>query len=260
MQPNMLCQITQKQASWVWNSLRLARSHDSKIGEESLTDFLVLQLKKESKGTYFIESFTRPREKTTGADWEIWFAGSSGKWLGLRVQAKVISLGAKRYAQLHYRRTDGTVQLDQLVADARKNKATPLYCLYSYWKSGEAGSVTWRCGSFKPNSRLLGAGWLATHHVQTLKAARADSLKRVAPNLIPFHCLFCCQGHGGGDLPSRARAFLLNSGYVEADVRLVDEPPYYVSQTLHPKDLAEDLTDVQDQNLYRVTVIKEGDV
>jgi hypothetical protein len=218
----------------------------------------VLQLKKESKGSYFVDSFTRPREKTTGADWEIWCTGASGKWLGLRVQAKAISLDAKRYAQLHYRRLDGTFQLDQLVADSRKNKATPLYCLYSYWRAGGAGSMTSRCGTFKRNSRLFGASWMATHQVQTLKAARVDTLQKVAPGLIPFHCLFCCNGHSGGDLPGRARAFLLNRGYVEDDVRLVDQPPYYVSQILPPTGLSDDLIDVLDDNLSRVTVIIEG--
>lgn len=255
----MLCQVIQKQASWVWNSLRTARAHESKIGEESITDFLVLQLKKQAKGAYFVESFTRPREKITGADWEIWLTGPSSKWLGLRVQAKVISIDARRYPQLHYRRKDGTYQVDQLVADAKKHGATPLYCLYSYWKGAEAGKVEWPCGAFKRNSRLFGASWMGINHVKLLKAAGTDLLKKVAPVLTPFHCLFCCHGYGGRDLPSRARAFLQGRGHVgDTMPLLVDQPPYYVSQVLRRVELADDLIDVPDQSLYRVTVIREG--
>lgn len=254
----MLCRITQKQARWIWNSLRTARAHESKIGEESITDFLVLQLKKEAKGAYYIESFTRPRERTTGADWELWLTGPSGKWLGLRVQAKVISIDGTRYPQLHYRQKDGTYQIDQLVADAKKHGATPLYCLYSYWKAAEAGKIRWPCGTLKRNSRLFGASWMAIEDVQTLKAVGTDLLRKVAPTLAPFHCLFCCQGYGAGDLPTRAGAFMLGRGYVAADIQLlVDQPPYYVSQVFRPLEAGADLVDVHDQNLYRVTVIRE---
>lgn len=253
----MLCQTMQKQASWVWNSLRTARAHESKIGEESITDFLVLQLKKQAKGAYFVESFTRPKEKVTGADWELWLTGPSGKWLGLRVQAKVISIDARRYPQLHYRQKDGTYQLDRLVADANRHGATPLYCLYSYWKGAEAGRVEWPCGTFKRNSRLFGVSWMAVSDVRALKSAGTDLLKKVAPTLSPFHCLFCCAGYGGGDLPERAHAFLQRRNYMVDRMALLAQPPYYVSQVSRPGELTEDFVDVHDENLYRVTIVRE---
>lgn len=255
----MLCNATQKQAKWIWATLRTARSHESKVGEESITDFLVLQLKKESKGNYYIASFSRPKEKITGADWELWFTGSSGKWLGLRVQAKVISIDGQRYSQLHYRRKDGTHQIDQLVTDAIKHGALPLYCLYSYWKSSTVGKINWPCGALKKNSRLFGAGWMSVANVRALKVLGDDSLKRVASALQPFHCLFCCHAHGRGDLPTRANAFLNRRGYaIDGSSLLQDKPPYYVSQIVQPKiESGEDLIDLHDPNLYRVTVIRE---
>jgi len=254
----MLCNATQKQAKWIWASLRTARSHESKIGEESITDFLVLQLKKESKGNYYVASFTRPKEKVTGADWELWFTGPSGKWLGLRVQAKVISIDGKRYSQLHYKSRDGTYQIDQLVTDASKHRALPLYCLYSYWKSSDVGKIVWPCGTFKKNSRLFGASWMSVANVRALKTPEEDSLRRVAKSLHPFHCLFCCHRHGSGDLPTRANAFLSERGYaIDQSPLLRDEPPYYVSQVIYPKSSSADLVDVHDPNLYRVTVVRE---
>lgn len=254
----MLCEVTQKQASWIWKALRTARQHESKIGEESITDFLVLRMKELAKGAYYIESFTRPQEKTTGADWELWFSGPSGKWLGLRVQAKVISIDGKRYAQLHYKRKDGTFQVDQLVADAKKHGAVPLYCLYSYWKTTDSGKPSWPCGSFKKNSRLFGASWMAVKDVQALKPTGLDTLKAIAKSLHPFHCLFCCQGYARGDLPARASAFLRAGGYSTEEMsRLRDEPPYYVAQMLGRTAETKDFIDLPDEDLYRVTVIRE---
>ena len=254
-----LCKVSQKKSGWIWNALRSARLHDSKIGEESITDFFVLELKKASKGTYFIDSFTRPKEKVTGADWELWFTGPSNKWIGLRVQAKVISIDGKRYAQLHYKRKDGTYQINQLITDAKKHKATPLYCLYSYWRSAEAGKIHWPCRSIMRNSRLFGASIMSVTSVKTLKAAKDDSLKSVAKYLSPLHCIFCCQGYAQGDLPARALGFLRARGYLDQDSQLLlDEPPYYVSQILHGTQEG-DLIDVHDENLSRVTVIREVD-
>jgi hypothetical protein len=255
----MLCQVAQRNASWIWATLRTARKHESKIGEESITDFLVLQLKKQSNGSYYIASFTRPKEKVTGADWELWFTGPSGKWLGLRVQAKVIAIGGERYSQLHYKRKDGTFQIDQLVADATKHNAVPLYCLYSYWKSSDTGNLKWPCGTFKKNSRFFGASWMSVRHVQMLKPSGVNGLKPVAKFLHPFHCLFCCSGYGGTDLPTRAAAFLKGTGYEpEGSSFLSEKPPYYVSQLIQHRTEGDDLIDVHDSNLYRVTLIRDS--
>lgn len=254
----MLCQGAQRTASWIWDTLRSARKHDSKVGEESLTDFLVLQLKKQSKGSYYIASFTRPMEKITGADWELWITGHSGKWLGLRVQAKVISLDSKRYAQLHYKRKDGSFQIDQLEADAKKHNAVPLYCLYSYWKSSEIGKLNWPCVTFKKNSRLFGASWMLTSEVQALKPTGQNDLKSVAESLRPFHCLFCCGGYSGNDLPSRAAAFLgFAASPTDESSFLADQPPIYVSQLLQRQPDDGHQFDLDDPRLYRVTVVQD---
>lgn len=252
-----LCEVSQKKASWIWSTLRNARLHSSKIGEESITDFFVLELKKASKGSYVINSFTRPEEKITGADWELWFTGATKKWIGLRMQAKVISIDGRRYAQLHYKRKDGTFQIDQLVSDANKHKAIPLYCLYSYWRGSEAGKINWPCGTIKRNLRLFGASVLSIKSVRELKRNNDNTLKSVAKYINPLHCLFCCQGQAQGDLPSRAHAFLIARDYLGPDSQvLLDAPPSYVTQIL--SGLSEgDLIGVQDENLARVTIIRE---
>jgi hypothetical protein len=255
-----LCRITKAQAAWIWNELRTARQFQSKVGEESITDFLVLQWHRFCDGSYSVRSFNRREEATTGADWELWFTGASGKWFGLRVQAKIISITRKwRYPQLHYKN-----QTQALIADAKKHGATPLYCLYSYWQSPEAGSLPWPCGSMSATWPLMGASLLSVQRVQALKAGNDNSLLSVAPDLTPWHCLFCCQHSGSGDLPTRAAAFARSKVYGgENEPELRDEPPPHVAALLRTRDGlvggesdSREL-DGEDENLRGVTIITD---
>src|SRR5258708_9276006 len=204
-----LCDAAKDQARWIWADLEAARWLQCKIGEESITDFFVLQLTGRSDGSYTIRSFNCRQEAVSGADWELWLTGPSGKWFGLRVQAKIISLNSQYYAQLHHKKT----QTDILVIDAAKHHATPLYCLYSYWRDPEAGMLSWPCNLTPVEWRLLGVSILGVPAVRTLKATGENSLIAVAPSLMPLHCLFCCQHDAPGDLPTRARAFAQSRGY-----------------------------------------------
>lgn len=72
------------------------------IGEETITDLHLLNFAALNDPGIEIVSFTKPAEKRTGADWQWWF-GSSGRWIGVRVQAKVISLPSRRFKQLNHR-------------------------------------------------------------------------------------------------------------------------------------------------------------
>jgi hypothetical protein len=251
-----LCNIIQRKSIWIWNTLRSARQNQSKIGEESITDFFVLALKAASNGAYYIESFTRPREKISGADWELWLSGPSGKWLGLRVQAKVISLDGQKYSQLHYKRKDNSLQIDQLIADAKKHNAIPLYCLYSYWQRHEANRIDWPCQSLNKNSKLFGASTLSAYTVKKL-APNDKSLTSVSKNLSPLHCIFCCHGYQSGDLPARAYGFLRERGYVPDGLVLLPNPPDYVKQIMEMEKEPYGDLDIADENLSRITVIRE---
>jgi hypothetical protein len=229
----MLCHVAKQEARWIWNELKSARVNQSKLAEESITDFLLLHFTRACDGSYSIRSFNKRQEAVSGADWELWFTGPSQKWLGLRIQAKVISLEGTRYAQLHYR--NKTIhQIDTLVADASKHGATPLYCLYSYWRGREAGDLSWPCGSTKRNIRLFGASIIGVPAVRRLKSRNDDSLIGAALWLTPLHCIFCCQHYSlGGDLPTRAWAFVQAKGYGgDIPPQLLSEPPVHVAALL----------------------------
>jgi hypothetical protein len=257
-----LDQIALKNSAWVWDNLREARSHDFQVGEESITDFIVLNIKKWGAGKIIVDTFTRHKESVNGSDWEWWFTGPSGMWLGMRVQAKILNLASEKYEHLHHKNKNGQ-QVDLLVNDARKNRLIPIYCMYTNWdtKKYKAG---WRCKTYKPSVRQYGTAILNPGIVKKLQIKNETSLNSIIHDLKPMHCLFCCSGFSIGDLPNRAIGWLHGSGLLEVDAKqesrfdsfLRKEPPFYVHQLLEG-GLKDDFIDVHDDRLRRVTVFRE---
>jgi hypothetical protein len=249
----MLCEITEKQSIWIWNKLKEAHTYKSKIGEESITDFFVLELKKlENSGNYQINTFTHNQESKNGADWEIWLTGKSGQWLGLRVQAKVISLNGTEYKYLHYK---NGIQTEKLIKTAKKNKVVPLYCLYSYWGEEKVTSPLSRPAA-KSNVKLFGASILCAKVVKSLEPKK--KLDDVINNLIPLSCLFC-RNNSGQDLPTHVLNHLTRQGIVnnnEFQPLTFNEIPDYVIQILDSQQTDNEIT-IKDKALARVTIISE---
>lgn len=65
-----LDEIALKNSAWAWHKLREAKTHDVQMGEESLTDFIVLNIKKWGAGKIIVDTFTRHEESINGSDWE----------------------------------------------------------------------------------------------------------------------------------------------------------------------------------------------
>lgn len=252
-----LDEIAIKNSGWVWSTLREAKKLSYQIGEESITDFLVLNIKKWGRGKIIINTFTRHKESVNGSDWEWWFTGQSGKWLGMRIQAKVLNLNSEKYEHLHHINKNGH-QVDLLIKDAKKHDLIPLYCMYTNWKSGDY-KVNWQCKTYKPSILHYGAAILNPIKVKQLQKNRSNHLTDVIDDLRPMHCLFCCTGFSQGDLPERALKWLSGVGLLlEQDVPsleyfIKDTPPYYVIQMLEV-GIREDVIDLHDDRLKRVTI------
>ena len=258
-----LDEIAIKNSAWAWSKLREARTLDFQVGEESLTDFIVLNIKKWGEGKIAIDTFTRHAESLNGSDWEWWFTGPSGKWLGMRVQAKVLNLKTEKYEHLHHKNKHG-FQVDLLISDAKKNGLIPLYCMYSNWEPSRY-KAAWECQTHKPTVRHYGTSILAPSVVKNLQSKNENRLSSVIGSLKPMHCIFCCKGFGGRELPDRALNWLGGIGILdeqeyfrtsEQDEYLRSESPYYVRQMLEGR-LETDFIDVHDERLKRVTVFKE---
>lgn len=258
-----LDQIALKNSVWVWDNLREARFHGFQVGEESITDFIVLNIKKWGAGKIIVDTFTRHKESVNGSDWEWWFTGPSGMWLGMRLQAKVLNLASEKYEHLHHKNKNGQ-QVDLLVNDARKNGLIPIYCMYTNWdpKKYKAG---WKCTIYKRSVRQYGTAILNPSIVKKLQIKNETSLSSIIHNLKPMHCLFCCCSMSSiVDLPHRAISWLHGSGLLEVDAIqenesgsfLREKPPHYVHKLLEG-GLKDDFIDVDDERLRRVTVFRE---
>ncbi|EMV2055921.1 TPA: hypothetical protein NJ473_004431 [Vibrio parahaemolyticus] len=255
-----------KNSGWTWNKLREARNLGFQLGEESITDFLVLNIKKFGGTKLIVESFTRHKESLNGADWEWWFTGPSGKWLGMRIQAKVLKLHTEKYEHLHHKNKNGQ-QVDLLVQDAVKGNMIPAYCMYTNWDPKKY-DTPWKCRTHKTSVRHYGTALLSTKKVKAYQVNNETRLSQIINDLKPMHCIFCCSGHGGSDLPSRALSYAKSNGLLPAnnadgnqgeqniELLLRNEPPYYVTQMLENK-LDDDFIDMHDDRLKRVTVFKE---
>src|SRR5262249_31533703 len=97
-----VCQVFAEVSRGTWLTLENARTVEHQVGEETLTDFLILHLKTRLAGQVLAKVWRKPDEGLNGADFEWWLTGTSKLWLGFRVQAKVVALAANEFAHLHY--------------------------------------------------------------------------------------------------------------------------------------------------------------
>lgn len=143
----MLCMEFKKAAIRTWDDLITAAALSTRLAEESITDYLVLQLAKgQVLGNYQVQSFTKAQESINGADWELWLTGSSGSWFGLRLQAKVIKVGSNRFMELHKPKPSaGAISATQrLINSASSVGALPLYLLFGLDTHPEGAGVVLR--------------------------------------------------------------------------------------------------------------------
>ncbi|HYW21276.1 MAG TPA: DUF6615 family protein [Nodularia sp. (in: cyanobacteria)] len=280
-----LCDTFRSRALWTWDMLARGRSVDCQIGEETLTDLNILELKIRHASEVYNRTFSKPEEGSNGADWEWWFTGSSRKWIGFRVQAKVIEIKTNSFKHLHYRKdSHSPFQCDILIQDALQKPfpRIPLYCLYSNWNT--LPQIHWRCQTYYPIEEHYGCSILSAFAVRCLRSigtSKTKHLKALLNYISPWHCLVCCRGYEAGDLPSRVfrywRDFIVeveesifeelslnirqdlngeldNYRGIYNQIELLDEPPNYVRLLLN-----NELEEQPDPNLRTLTVFKERD-
>ena len=87
---DVLCHAFQYLSKSTWSLLRRGRKQGVQINEETITNILMLRLQETASPHLRIKSFSKKQESRTGADWE-WWLGTSGNWVGFRLQAKAIN-------------------------------------------------------------------------------------------------------------------------------------------------------------------------
>jgi hypothetical protein len=224
-----ICRAFAFACAQTWSELR----DFGELGEESITDYRILELRRMCPDEVKVIKFNRPREARTGADWEWWF-GAANKWFGMRVQAKRLDCASLAYEYLDHKiGKTGVLQVDRLIADALSRNLYAMYCFYNYWDRGNY-IPEWPCGTFGPRLELWGASIADAIKVQQKIGANSKELSDIEPISMPLLCLACCRGHSddpSATLPHRARGIALRlSGTSNIVPQLVDRLPGYVTQ------------------------------
>lgn len=241
-----LCDAFTKSSIDTWYRIQEGRHLMYPLGEETLTDLLLRDLLRLHLPDITIEAFTKKKEGINGADWEWWFGSSTENWLGLRIQAKVISHKADEFSHLHYNKTKkgATVyQCDKLITQARANHkwpCVPLYCLYSYWTATYAIPHTYCPWGLRPSASSFGCSILPATAVQRLRKPNAagvhhrNTLADTLNDSFPLACLACWPfGPGTYSIVKRMHALLDLVGALDSEIQYLRQspPPYVVELT-----------------------------
>src|ERR1041384_2843347 len=109
---------------------------DDFLQEESITDYLLLDLVRAHPQEVVVKQFNKVKEGgKIGADWLWWFVGG-GVGYGMRVQAKRMSRKGLGYDGLDRNAgKTGIKQIDLLIQDAAAQNPPlyPMYCFYNHW-------------------------------------------------------------------------------------------------------------------------------
>jgi len=192
-----------------WERQRDGNTHSLAPAEESLTDYLLLDLKLKHPTRVHVRKFTKVQEgQTTGADWEWWF-GNRGSWFGLRVQAKRLDVYRRAYTSLnHVVHGSGRRQIDLLLEDAARHNLYPVYCLYN-WLPGKK-SIPWKCPCHTDFDPHLGCSLVSAKWAERCLQVPDLSVRAIGDQAFPWMCLLCTgTGTPRGDLAASVRGFVM---------------------------------------------------
>lgn len=212
-----LCETFRSLAFRTFDQLARARRVEHQPLEETFTDTNILDLKDRHPNEIYCQTFTKREEGINGADWEWWFTDATkSRFLGLRIQAKVLHLKTNTFPHLHY--CNGkTYQIARFKRACAKDGLVPLYCFYIHHP--ELLKLQ-HCSSFTLIPEFYGCAIAPLAHIEALKnKGETNDLESVARGIWPWHCLVCCSGFGGVSLPDRAWHFLQHGLGIKAPRR-----------------------------------------
>lgn len=219
-----------------------ASSWSMSLHETTLTDHIVLRLLEECAPAVSVFTFPPMLEAQTGADLELWITDSTHRWLGLRVQCKVLSPDGY-FRELHYQQRNGQYQSDLLIQAAQRvPSCLPVYLLYVGPYRPTILSKGWRCPSCSPYSpsgcpRPWGNWWLSAYQVKKIRPH--NRLDEIGYHMKPWHCIVCCPWPDIRRLTIRSiyaqlreTVFAGDAEVREREIGELREPPRYVKLAL----------------------------
>ncbi len=228
-----------------WAQIEQSRNVNYQLLEETITDINLLRIKTRHSNQIKTRAFSKPEEGKNGADWEWWFKDWSNSWVGIRMQAKILNIHSNEFEHLHYKNPKSNeYQSNKLIRNCLKNNIPrrPLYCLYLQTNDQNLLN-TWNCGTFSIDRSLMGCSIIDAFDVVNLRPHQIKSLDDLEHYLRPWHCLVCCQGHGGKTPVERISNYINSTfttrtiDFEESDLNFPDsfitnKPPAYVLNLL----------------------------
>jgi len=178
-----ICMSFQLLAACTWRDLWDAHALHFSLGEESLTDYNLLDLRRWNPNEIWVNKFATQAEHPIGADWEWWFGGAQG-WFGMRVQAKRLTIGNLTYAVANLG------QADDLIDAANYSGLYPAFCFYNSLPSAEVPA--WHCSCIPRNNPLLGCTIADAYGVRRVLRRNDHRFRSMQNYASPWHCLVCC--------------------------------------------------------------------
>ncbi len=189
----------------VWDSRADAKASGLAYNEETITERMLLDLRRRWPGNVTIQPFSKAEEAKNGADWAWTFVSSDGSVSqSMLVQAKRLNnrevdyAGVKRLAGKPKPPAFAPVphQIDQLITTAARLNMPPLYAFYNHLS--DASRVPVNCRSMMMASltevRSWGITLASAHDVKALMPDEQFDNHRVHSK--PLHCLLCSGGTG----------------------------------------------------------------
>jgi hypothetical protein len=201
-----LCRSFLQLSEQTWDNMEAAWRTGLAWSEETNTESLLLALCRLHPTEVKIAAFSKKQEAYIGADWEFWI-GTNGAWIGMRVQAKRITISnlAFKGLQTYRAKKAPQTQIDTLISRSRNDRLNPVYCLYT--------CIPHISGPISFFSHCV-SGVFSTEygctigHAQALRRIGSEKLPALWPALFPWHVLVC--GCRSGDAAASAAAGIFN--------------------------------------------------
>ena len=150
-----------------WGRLKQSWDVQVRLGEETLTDLLILDFTRSMEGRTRLFQSTKSQESRRGTDLEIRMHAGGNRAAAFAVQAKKLDQAEGRY------RLDAKAksQLEILETYSRSVRAIPFYLLYNYVARHKIQPY-WHCCKC-PDERQLGCSLVPSWNIRQAIRARA---------------------------------------------------------------------------------------
>ena len=181
-------------AEATWERIKQARDLKVRLGEETFTDLLILDFKRQMGNRTKLFQSTRDQESRRGTDLEIRIHMGGNRALTFSVQAKKVSrFGRYDKLKTKVKSSSCRYQIDVLEGYAKRVCAVPLYLLYNYVELLDFDPY-WHCCE-PVDERQLGCtlvpSWNIRRAIETRGCRKFDSIHESSAAL-PWRCLFDC--------------------------------------------------------------------